>query len=264
MAAASRALAATVGGRVHELRGSLVGGKSLSQVERVPGSQAAKDFEIVPAFCEALKDEVYRIRHQVYCEELAFEPQRPDRREQDEYDAHSLHLLIRSLRYGEFIGCTRLVRTRPDDPHYPLPFEKTCAATLDRAIVDPAKLPREHIGEVSRLAVLARFRKRSGEERRAANLVGSLDALSHPRFPHIFVELYLGIIELARLNRIDTLFVLSEERLARHLRILGFQVQTIGGPIEHRGQRVPSMISNFYSQVRPLQRTTAAEAARRH
>lgn len=29
-------------------------------------------FEIVPAFSEALKDEAYRVRHKVYCEDLKF------------------------------------------------------------------------------------------------------------------------------------------------------------------------------------------------
>ena len=76
-------------------------------------------FEIVPAYSDALKDEVFRIRHQVYCEELAFEPQRPDRRETDDYDAQSLHLLIRSMQTGEIIGCFGL--TEPDFGSNPSP-----------------------------------------------------------------------------------------------------------------------------------------------
>ena len=224
-------------------------------------------FEIVPAYSDALKDEVYRLRHQVYCEELAFEPQRPDRRERDEYDAHSLHLLIRSVQINAFMGCTRLVRARPEDPYYPLPFEKSCAATLDRSIVDPAKLPRDTIGEFSRLAVLARFRKRRGEEENATGVFENFGTLRHPRFPYILVGLYLGTVEIARLHGIDTLFVLTEDRLAKHLRRLGVKVQTIGGAIEHRGQRSPSMMSasniikNLNIIVRPLYRTIAAEVA---
>jgi N-acyl amino acid synthase of PEP-CTERM/exosortase system len=224
-------------------------------------------YEIVPAFTDALKDEVYRIRHQVYCEELAFEPRRPDRRERDEYDAHSLHLLLRSAHSGEFIACTRIVRTRPEDPHYPLPFEKACAATLDRSIVDPAKLSRGGIGEVSRLAVLARFRKRQGEEKREAGFMRKFGRQMHPRLPCILADLYLGTIELARLNGIDTLFVLTEERLARHLRMLGVKIQAIGTPIEHCGRRLPSMMSasgiidNLNFIARPLYRTIAAQVA---
>ena len=107
------------------------------------GAGFKKYFQVVPAVTDELRDHVYRIRHSVYCEELGYEPVRPDRRESDEYDAHSLHCLVRSVRTGDFVGCTRLVLTRPGDPSYPLPVEKTCANTIDRSILDgvPKGLP---------------------------------------------------------------------------------------------------------------------------
>ena len=227
-------------------------------------------FEIVPAYSDALKDEVFRIRHQVYCEELAFEPQRPDRRETDEYDAQSLHLLIRSIQTGEFIGCTRLVRMRPSDPYHPLPFEKACASTIDRSIIDPAQLPRDSIAEVSRLAVIARFRKRKDDKKNRPYSITDADfgTPEQPRFPYIPIGLYLGTVELARLNGIKTLFVLTEERLASHFRKLGVNIQTIGGPVEHRGKRIPSMLStagiidDLRMLIRPLYRVVAEEVAR--
>jgi N-acyl amino acid synthase of PEP-CTERM/exosortase system len=224
-------------------------------------------FDVVPAFSDALKDEVYRIRHAVFCEELGYEPPQPDGREIDEYDAHSQHLLIRNVQLGEFMGCTRLVRARPRDPHYPLPFEKTCAATLDRSVVDPAALAREAIGEFSRLAILARFRKRKGEEQPPAGLSKNPRAPLRPRFPYMLASLFLGTVELARLNGIETLFILTEERVARHLRMLGVKIEVVGAPTEHRGPRLPSMMSpsgiidNLDMLVRPLYRTVAAEVA---
>ena len=227
-------------------------------------------FELVPALSDALRDEVYHIRHQVYCEELAFEPQRPDRREYDDYDAHSLHLLIRSIKADQFIGCTRIVRARPGDPDYPLPFEKTCAATLDRSIVDPAKLPRDKIAEISRLAVIAQFRKRKDDAKSPLSISDKdFGTPEQPRFPYIPVGLYLGTIELARLNGIDTLFVLTEPRLANHFRKFGVHIQTIGSAVEHRGQRIPSsmsthgVIDNLWKVFRPLYRTIAADIAQK-
>ena len=232
------------------------------------GKVFEQHFEIVPAYSDALKDEVYRLRHQVYCEELKWEPVRPSGREEDEYDAHSLHLLIRSTKVGEFMGCTRLVLTRPEAPDEPLPFEKACAATLDRSIIDTAALPRDVIGEFGRLAVLRKFRNRKGEEQSATGLIQSFNTLFRPRFPYILAGLYLGTIELARVNGIDTLFILTEARLVRHLRRLGVKIDTIGASIEHRGQRLPSMLSasetigNLGFIVRPLYRVIAAEIAR--
>lgn len=121
-------------------------------------------FKIVPALSDALRDEVYRIRHQVYCEELGYEAVRSDRRESDEYDPHSIHLLIRSVQAGEFVGCIRMIKCRPEDLDYPLPFEKTCHRGLDRSIMNPATLPRACIAEVSRLAVIGRYRNRRGSK----------------------------------------------------------------------------------------------------
>src|SRR5256885_2892028 len=128
------------------------------------GAGFKRYFEVVPALTEELRDHVYRIRHEVYCEELKYEPVRKDRRERDEYDEHSLHCLIRSVKTGDYVGCTRLVLTRPEDPRYLLPFERTCANTIDRTIVDPQRLPRQAIAEISRLAVIARYRNRRGEK----------------------------------------------------------------------------------------------------
>lgn len=230
------------------------------------GNTFKQYFEIVPAFSDTLKDEVYRIRHQVYCEDLEFEAARSDGRETDEHDSYSLHLLMRSVKTNEFVGCTRIVRPRPEDPHYPLPFEKTCADTLDRSIVDPAKLPRHNIAEVSRLAVIAGYRRRKGESSNAVGISGEdFNTSPQPRFPFIPIGLYLGTTELARLNGIDTVFVLTEERLASHFGKLGFNLQYIGSPIEHHGERIPSMMSvsatirNMRTNLQPLYHAIAAD-----
>lgn len=230
------------------------------------GSTFKQHFEIIPAYSKALRNEVYRIRHQVYCEDLRFEPERSDRYESDEHDSYSLHLLMRSVKTKEFIGCTRLVRPRTENPHNPLPFEIACAGTLDRAIIDPAKLPRHAIAEVSRLAVVAGYRKRKGEAKSPISVSDEdFGTLRQPRFPYIPIGLYLGTTELARLNGIDTLFVLTEERLASHFVKLGFQLQFIGSPVEHHGKRIPSMMSvsiiitNMRPMLRPLYQTIAAD-----
>lgn len=232
------------------------------------GMAFSQYFEIVPALSDVLKDHVYAIRHQVYCDELAYEPQRPDRREHDEYDERSLHVLIRSVRSGEFIGCTRIIRPA-QPPLDVLPFEKVCDAALDRSVVDPRRLPRDTIAEVSRLAVIGRFRRRKGEERAALPLSDSdFGTAAQPRFPYIPIGLYLATVELARLHDISTLFMLTEERLANHFSRLGVNVTAIGVPVEHRGTRIPSMmdtratLNDLRSILRPLYRTIAADIAR--
>ncbi len=219
------------------------------------GSIFHQYFEIVPAFSNALKDEVYRVRHQVYCEDLQFESARPDRLETDEHDSNSLHLLLRSVKTGKFIGCTRIVRPRPDDSNYHLPFETTCATALDRSIIDPAGLPRDRIAEVSRLAVVASYRRRKGEANSPVSLADEdSDIGKSRRFPYIPLGLYLGTTELARISGIDTLFVLTEPRQAAHFCKLGVKLQLIGEAIEHRGERVPAMmnVANIITEMRTI------------
>ena len=230
------------------------------------GAGFRKYFEVVPALSDELRDRAYGIRHEVYCEELKFEPIRPDRREKDDYDAHSLHCLIRNVASGEYVGCTRLVLARPGDPHHPLPVEKTCARTIDRSILDPQLLPRNSVAEISRLAVIARYRSRKGEDKSPAALnEEAFGTAERPRFPYLTVGLYLGTIELARQHGIMNLLVLTEPRLASHLGRLGVEMRQIGGAVEHRGLRVPSVMTvsavldglNFL--IRPLYKVVAEE-----
>ncbi|MCL4797956.1 MAG: PEP-CTERM/exosortase system-associated acyltransferase [Burkholderiales bacterium] len=216
-------------------------------------------FEVVPAISDDLVEEVYRVRHRVYCEELGFEAVRPDELERDEYDNQAVHLLLRQAGTGEPVGCARLVRTSPLDPHSPLPFERYCAPSLDRAIVDPSMLPRGTIAEVSRLAVMSPYRRRRGESAQPAPVSeGDFGTAENPRFPYILVSLYLGIVAMAGIHGIETLFLLTEPRLAAHFAKLGVKVRQIGTPIEHRGLRIPSMmsvsgiVSGLDPYVRPL------------
>jgi N-acyl amino acid synthase of PEP-CTERM/exosortase system len=216
-------------------------------------------FDIAPAVSDDLQDQAYGIRHRVYCEELGFEPVRADRRERDLYDTRSIHVLVRSMQVDRYVACARLVRVDPRDPSSLLPVEKACAHTIDRSIVEPALLPRDRIAEISRLAIVPEFRRREGEKH-AAIAVSEADfgKVDLPRFPYIQVSLYLGAIALAKYLGVETIFVLTEPRLAAHLWRLGVRIQRIGGPVEHRGERVPSMMKvqsveeNLPRSVRPL------------
>lgn len=218
-----------------------------------------RHFDVAPALTPALQGEAYTIRHRVYCEELGYEPVRPDRRECDEYDAHAYHVLVRSLKADRFIACARVVRVDPTDPSSHLPIERTCATAIDRTILDPGRLDRARIGEISRLAIVPEFRRRRGEQN-AAIAVSEADfgSVNLPRFPYIQVALYYGAIALAKRLGVETIFVLTEPRLASHFSKLGARPRPIGAPIEHRGERIPSVMTvseteaHLPRSVRPL------------
>ena len=51
-------------------------------------------FEMIPANTDELRQEVYKLRYQVYCLEHKFLEPSAEGMEYDEYDAHSCHYLI--------------------------------------------------------------------------------------------------------------------------------------------------------------------------
>ncbi|MDY0747225.1 PEP-CTERM/exosortase system-associated acyltransferase [Paucibacter sp. R3-3] len=224
--------------------------------ERNLGIKFQELFELTPALDAASIESVYRIRHEVYCRDLGWEPVRADGMETDEYDPNSIHCLLRSRGTAEPIGCTRLVLARPGDRSYLLPFEHSCKDVIHREECDPSSLPRDDVAEVSRLAVMGRFRQRKGETSKPVS-VADEDFESRaglPRFPFIPVSLYLGAAAIARRLNIENVFVLTEPRLASHFGRIGFDIRPIGGAIEHRGTRVPSLLSSsrVVAGLRPL------------
>lgn len=207
------------------------------------GAGFSKYFEMLPALSREEQEQTYRLRHQVYCEDLGWEERRTDALETDEYDAHSLHCLARSRQSGNLAGCVRLVLARADEPNHPLPFELTCADTLDRVLLDRLAGGRQRIAEVSRLAIVRDYRRRRGEETSPGTLLdSSFGTAEQPRFPYLLVGLYMAVFVVAERHQLDTLFLLVEPRLSRHLNHLGIGNRQIGGAAEHRGLRVPAMI----------------------
>jgi N-acyl amino acid synthase of PEP-CTERM/exosortase system len=208
------------------------------------GVRFSQYFRALPATNDDLLRAAYRIRHAVYCDELGYEPVRENGLECDDFDSSSVHCLLQSVTDGEYVGCVRLVLADRNHPETLLPFEHVCRDSIDRGVVDPGRLDRAKIAEVSRLAVIARYRRRRGEQKVPLGIDESdFGTPERPRFPYIAAGLYLGMIAEARHHGIETLFMLTERRLAKQISRLGVGMRTIGEPIEHRGSRYPSMMS---------------------
>lgn len=215
-----------------------------------------KYFEVVPATTNALKWHNYHLRHEVYARELGWQPCRPDELETDDYDCHSLHCLVRAVTSHRFVGGARLVLPDPPAPERPLPFEAACGDALDRAVI--GRLDRHRIGEISRLAVIARYRRRPGEADRAFAIDDDFGIAPRIRLPYLTLGLYLALVALARTRGIGTLFMLTEPELARRFAHLGIELTPVGASIDQHGEHVPSMmnidaiLAGMASYVRPF------------
>ena len=204
-------------------------------------------FQLVLADSNDLRTQAYRLRYEVYCREFHFEPEESctNQREQDDYDAQSVHCLLMHHPTGQTAGCVRLVLADPGEPAAPLPFERHCGSSLDHAHLDPALMHRDRIGEISRLAVLARFRRRVAEDQSPVGLNDETTSRRAERrqFPYISLSLYLAAASVGLLSGLDGVFAMMELRLARHLTRYGIKFTQVGSVVEYHGPRAPFYIS---------------------
>jgi N-acyl amino acid synthase of PEP-CTERM/exosortase system len=217
-------------------------------------------FSVVSAASDQLRNEVFRIRYDVYCAELGFEdPTRfPDQKEIDPFDDNSYHCLLLHRPTGVFAGCVRLVATDPNHPEAPLPFERLCHNSLDEELLRKLVPDRSKIGEISRLAVRASYRRRAGESATPAGIVNERNEGRFRRTstPWIALGLYFSAAAIGLIKGLEGVFALMEPRLARRLRTYGLNFVQVAQPVEHRGLRAPYFISkrDLFTGVPPILR----------
>jgi N-acyl amino acid synthase of PEP-CTERM/exosortase system len=197
------------------------------------------------ASTEELKKEVFRIRHNVYCEELAFEHQKDDGMEMDEFDSHSLFALIQHKPTKNYTSCVRIVCSNSEDQL--LPIEKFCYEAIQDERYKPENFKRSEIGEFSRLAVKSDFRRRKSD-RFKGSAIGAIHESTYSEselrcFPFIAIGLYMVAGTLAIDKGIKHAFVMMEPRLARSMKFVGIKFIQIGEPIEYHGLRAPYYIN---------------------
>lgn len=201
--------------------------------------------EPVIANTPELKEKVFNIRHEVYCEELQFEAQRPNSQETDDFDLFSKYCLIHHIGSDRFAGTVRLVT--PVNPGELLPLEKFCMDSITNMKLHPKNFAREEICEISRLAVPHQFRRRQMDKfAGAATGAINTDTYSDTElrcFPFIAVGLYFSAAALAMHEGIQHAFVMMEPRLARSMRFIGIKFEQIGPVIDYHGRRAPYYIN---------------------
>lgn len=207
-------------------------------------AQFHAQFQLLIADTDELRHAVYRIRYQVYCQELQFEREEdcPGGLERDVYDKRAIHCLLKHRASNSYAGCVRLVLSDPSDPTAVLPFESACLFGLSdssRALL--MSLPRESFGEVSRLAVTAPFRKRHDESQSGYGITPP-QCDDRRRFPLIALGLYLAATGIGLEIGLDSVFTMMEPRLARHLQRFGLKFNQIGDVIDYHGKRGPFQV----------------------
>jgi len=204
-----------------------------------------KYFEIVPATSDDLKNEVYKLRYQVYCIENNFESpsQFPDQMEFDEFDQHSVHYLIRHRKSGEFAATTRLILPDINNPEKLFPLEQYC--TIDNVAV-MGSINRAYLAEISRFCISKAFKKRKNE----GNTLVAIDSDmgDYPKseerrtFPHLSLALIACVIKASHENNIHYIYAASQPPWLRFVSTVGINLIKIGPLVDYHGERWPTVI----------------------
>lgn len=217
-------------------------------------------FTLVVANDESEQRTCFKTRHQVYCEEMGFEPPRASKMEVDEFDEFALSCYIKHKATGDCAGTIRLVM--PQHPGQLLPVEQNCPEAIRMDEHSPQRYPRFQVCEISRLAIPKQFRRRHSDSNvspvTGKSLSGAFKSNAPRRnFPYLSLALYFFAASICILRDIENVYVMMEPRLARSLRMLGINFEQLGSEIDYHGKRAAFQLSpmEFMQQISPaLQR----------
>jgi len=214
-------------------------------------------FDVAPATTQKLKEEVFRLRYQVYCSETRFENPAdfPDQLERDKYDHRSEHSLLRHKRTGIDAGTVRLVRPEPEVLSS-LPLHDVTDHPFFR---DETRFPASTVAEVSRFAISRSFRRRL-DEYPSPSAAGRFNS-TRERFyreqekkvlPHITLGLFIAMVKMSHEMGVKTWFCVMEKALVRLLARYSLYFEPIGPTIEYHGKRQPCYadIDKFLARVK--------------
>lgn len=202
-----------------------------------------------------LKEEAFKIRHNVYCEELAFEEVKEGGQEKDEFDEQSIFSLIKHKPSNTYTSCVRVVQIKKEGQL--LPIEKYCLDSITDEKLHPSRFDRTEICEISRLAVKAEFRRRKTDQFKGSG-TGVIQESNYSEvelrcFPFIAIGLYMAAANMAIKTGVKHAYVMMEPRLARSMKFVGIKFQQLGEPIDYHGLRAPYYINPemFLSNLSP-------------
>ncbi|ALM90459.1 hypothetical protein AVL56_10705 [Alteromonas stellipolaris] len=206
------------------------------------------------------RETCFSTRHEVYCEEMNFEKERSTGLEIDRYDDYSVNCYIKHLPTGDCAGTIRIIM--PAIRNQALPLEEKCIHAIEDKALVPAQLGRTSICEISRLAIPKSFRVRqlkakapfkpSGKQK-----VSKAESVLLEHIPYLSLALYFIALSICVEQEMEYAYVLMEPKLARRLKMFGFNFERLGDPIDYNGLRAVYRIKpkSIESELTPALRS---------
>jgi N-acyl amino acid synthase of PEP-CTERM/exosortase system len=194
-------------------------------------------FNFKLAFSDNDKKHFYKLRHEVFCQELSYKMNILNGVEQDDYDHSSIHCIIEHKHTGITAGGLRVITldSSLEKPASKLPIEEQYKNKLPEFIIE---IPRKNICEASRLVISRHFRE--GLTYNHEPFIKD----EKSTFPYLIIGLFLSSYAIAELFNKQHMFAMMEPTLPRLLRKYGFNFIKVGDPIHYHGIREPYYIDN--------------------
>lgn len=204
-----------------------------------------KAFEVIEANTDALRERVYRLRHQVWSEGArildAPNPQA------DLFDSHAIHHLLIYRTTGETAGVVRVVLPREHEPLDSFPLQTLC----DHPLLQMRERVR-NLCEISQMCVAPKFRRRQEDGRTLPGYtdqdyvdVPVLGKMVRVRrlIPYAPLGLFRAAFETALKHKIPDCLMLVEPDQIHSLTRAGLSWRVLG-PRLHRHSAWQPMICN--------------------
>ena len=206
-----------------------------------------KRIKFVEVNSEFLKEEIYRLRYDVYVSEFGFEKKEdhPSGLEKDIYDSHSVELAaIEQIdaKTQNVIGTIRLVL----HSEHGFPIEN--AVPIDLAKKKP---PIEKIAEISRLTISKDYRRRQGDglygvksylKASEAEILSNSDIPPNIKVriqPYLVLGLFKEMYQVSKKLGITHWYMITEKKLWYALKRFDLIFRQIGEPVNYHGLRIP-------------------------
>ena len=109
-------------------------------------------FRLQFANSKALRRHACKIRHKVYCNNLAWEGEKREQMEIDDFDESPYHCVPEHKFSKTYAPCVRVVIPSPYELAKVTPFEAHCLDSIKVETFDLQTLPRGSFADISRLA----------------------------------------------------------------------------------------------------------------
>ncbi|WP_051906935.1 PEP-CTERM/exosortase system-associated acyltransferase [Methylomarinum vadi] len=201
-------------------------------------------FDVYLADTAEGREEHFKLRYQVYCEEMGFEDKNnfSSEQEKDRWDDNAVHFLVRHKETKQWVGAMRMVFKQDGA----LPLQEHCSLNT------PHESNNIDI-EISRLCLVKEIRRRKTDEEPPLGLNGKADMPAQGKNVIDFYNrrkinqsLIWGLFRAASIyseeKNIDNWYFLSTKALARIISRVGAKMSLVGNGCHYRGERYPFKI----------------------